>query len=207
MAATVDEISGGRLVLGLGAGDSPSEHRAFGYATDHWVGRFEEALTIIRALLRDGSCDFAGTYYEVHECRLRPPAPRAGGPPILIAAQGTGRRMLRLTAQHADLWNAFLVYARSLPDALPPLQAIVDAACAAHGRDPATLARTAGVRVALLGEHVPVGTPISGSAEAIAETLRGFAGAGAAAVQLLLTPNTLAGLEAFALVLEHLDRG
>ncbi len=75
MADTVDEISGGRLILGLGAGYHAFEFRAFGYPADRLFGRFEEALTIIRGLLRDGHVDFAGSYYQAHDCELRPRGP------------------------------------------------------------------------------------------------------------------------------------
>ena len=133
MADTVEEISGGRLILGLGAGDSAFEHRAYGYPFDHRVSRFEEALTIIRTLLREGQCDFAGTYYQVRDCELRPRGPRRQGPPILIGTLATGRRMLRLVVEQADLWNGWLAAGRSLPDVLPPVLAAVDRACAEHG--------------------------------------------------------------------------
>ena len=207
MADTLDELSGGRLILGLGAGDSGFEHRAFGYPYDHKVGRFEEALTIIRALLREGSCDFAGTYYQARECELRPRGPRPHGPPLLLGALAAGRRMLRLTAQYADLWNGWLVFGRNYADVVPPLRQAVDEACRRHGRDPATLGRTASVRVAMLGELPPFGEPIQGGPEEVAAALRAFAGEGVSHVQVWLTPNTLGAVEAFAPVLELLDRG
>src|SRR6266849_4021848 len=96
IADTVDEISGGRLILGLGAGWHEPEYPAFGYRFDHRVSRFEEALTIIHGLLRHGKIDFAGIYYSARECELRPRGPRPSGPPILIGS--TGQRMLRLLA-------------------------------------------------------------------------------------------------------------
>jgi alkanesulfonate monooxygenase SsuD/methylene tetrahydromethanopterin reductase-like flavin-dependent oxidoreductase (luciferase family) len=203
-ADTIDEISGGRLILGLGAGDSAFEHRAFGYPDDHRIGRFEEALTIIRALLRTGVSDFAGTYYQTRACELRPRGPRPQGPPLLIGALGSGRRMLRLTAQYADMWNVWLAFTRSHPDALPPLRAVLDAACLAYNRDPATLARTVTVRVALRGEHVS--GAIEGSPDAIAAALAAFAREGVSHIQVWLAPNTLAGLEAFAPVFARLDQ-
>src|SRR5262249_18256567 len=104
MADTIDEISGGRLIVGLGAGWDGPENRAFDMKTDHRVDRFEEALQIIKPLLRTGRVDFAGKYYQAGECELRPRGPRPGGPPILIGAKGP--RMLRLAATYADLWNA-----------------------------------------------------------------------------------------------------
>src|SRR5918995_2574630 len=76
IASTVDEISGGRLVLGLGAGWAESEFRAFGVPFDHRVSRFEEAIQIIAGLLRDGRVDFEGAYYQARDCELRPPGPR-----------------------------------------------------------------------------------------------------------------------------------
>src|SRR5881227_1304251 len=96
MADTIDEISGGRLIIGLGAGWDGPENRAFDIKSDHRVDRFEEALQILVPLLRTGRVDFAGTYYQARDCELRPRGPRIGGPPILIGARGP--RMLRLAA-------------------------------------------------------------------------------------------------------------
>ena len=214
IAATIDEISGGRLILGLGAGWHEPEFSAYGYPFDHRVSRFEEALTIIRSLLRDGRVDFEGTYYEARECELRPRGPRPSGPPILIGALGTGERMLRLAARDADLWNAWLTWGRSWPDAIPPLRALVDDACAAVGRDPSSLGRTVALlvevphRAARLTLTSPTGSgePLSGSPEAIAEALRGFAREGISHVQIVHAPNSVAGIEAMAPVLELLDR-
>src|SRR5215471_9977214 len=96
MTDTLDEISGGRLILGLGAGYHEREYRAFGYPFDHRVSRFEEALKIIQPLLRRGAVDFQGKYYKARECELRPRGPRRQGPPILIGAPPRLPRMLRL---------------------------------------------------------------------------------------------------------------
>lgn len=208
MAETLDTISGGRLILGLGSGDVAHEFHAFGFPFDHAVSRFEEAVRIITSLLREGYCDFHGTYYEVNDLTLEPRGPRPGGPPILIGTLLTGTRMLRLTAQYADLWNGFLCYGRNWPDVLPPLHAAIDAACIRHGRDPATLGRTLGLRVALLGEQIAGGVePIEGTPGQIADALCAYARGGVSHVQVWLTPRTLAGIEAFAPVLEELDRG
>ncbi|HEY7828838.1 MAG TPA: LLM class flavin-dependent oxidoreductase, partial [Candidatus Limnocylindrales bacterium] len=93
-AATVDEISGGRLILGLGAGWNETEYRAFGFPFDHRISRFEEAFTIIRTLLAEGSIDFEGTYYQVRDCELLPRSSRPGGPPLLLGS--SGERMLAI---------------------------------------------------------------------------------------------------------------
>ena len=173
MVDAVDEISNGRLILGIGAGGLEYEHRAFGFPWERRVARFEEALHILVPLLREGRVDFQGEYYTLRECELRPRGPQATGPPLLIGALQNAPRMLRLTAQYADMWQAFLAFGRSVPDVVPPLRAAVDAACLKVGRDPATLARTLTVTVALDGPqryYFGAEEPIRGSAEEIAST-------------------------------------
>lgn len=205
---TVDAISGGRVILGLGSGDVAYEHYAFGFPFDHAVSRFEEAVHITTTLLREGHCDFQGTYYQVHDAVIEPRGPRPKGPPIMIGTLATGKRMLRIAAQYADLWNGWLGHSRSWPDVLPPLREAVDAACMRVGRDPATLQRTIVARVALLGEQIIGGVdPLTGTPEQIADAFRAYAREGITHVQVLLAPNTLAGIEAFAPVLAELDRG
>jgi alkanesulfonate monooxygenase SsuD/methylene tetrahydromethanopterin reductase-like flavin-dependent oxidoreductase (luciferase family) len=213
MADTVDEISGGRLILGLGAGYHDFEYRAFGYPVDHKVRRFEEAVQIISTLLREGAVDFEGTYHQARGCELRPRGPRPTGPPVLIGAGG--ERMLAATARHADLWNNPFV---NRVEELAPLRAAVDAACLKAGRDPSTLARTVGLVVDLPGAadsqvdwvrqfRAQPGPPVVGPPEELAALLRAYAREGISHVQLFLEPNNLAGIEAFAPVLELLDRG
>lgn len=205
IASTVDEISGGRLILGLGAGWHEPEYAAFGYPFDHRVGRFAEALQIIAPLLREGHVDFAGRYYTARDCELRPRGPRPGGPPLMIGT--TGARMLRLTAEYADIWNA---WGLNTPEQVTAAQAQVDTACAEIGRDPATLARSCSLLIDLPGR---AGRPretepfLVGSPPEIAATLRQHAALGISHVQVVLDPNTLAGIEHFAPVLALLDRG
>lgn len=207
MAETIDDISGGRVILGLGAGDAEWEHFAFGFPYDHRVSRFAEALSIIQPLLRGESVDREGTYYRVQDCRSLPRGPRPDGPPVLIGSLGNGARMLRLIAQQADAWNGWLVHGSSWADAVPPLREVLDAACLEQGRDPATLVRTVAIRVAIAGHAAPTGDAITGSPAAIAEALRAHAREGIEHVQVWLTPDTVAGVEAFAPVLERLDHG
>ncbi len=140
MVSTVEEVSNGRLILGLGAGWHQPEFDAFGFPFDHKVDRFEEALQIIGPLLREGQVDFQGKYYSAPNCELRPRGPRPAGPPLLIGAFKP--RMLQLTARHADSWNTcWLGHAEALAEP----RAKMEAACAAEGRDPATLDVTVGV--------------------------------------------------------------
>jgi probable F420-dependent oxidoreductase len=195
MAVTLDEISGGRVILGLGAGWHQPEFEAFGIPFDHKVDRFEETLQIIVPLLREGRVSFEGTHYRAVDCEIVPRGPRPQGPPVLIAAFGP--RMLRLTARYADYWNtAWLGSAGPLVER----RFALEAACAAEGRDPATLAVTVGVNV---DYSVPAGsaqTPASGqqalcgSPEEIASGLRGYAEAGVAHVVCALAPPNAASL-------------
>ncbi len=213
MADTVDEVSGGRLTLGLGAGSLPAEFAAFGYPADHRVDRFEEALMIIRGLLRDGRVDFAGRYSQARECELRPRGPRPGGPPILVAARNP--RMDRLAARHADAWNAAWP---NRADDLAPRLAAIDAACREVGREPASLERTVGMMIDLPGlgpsrdwlwatlVREP-NRPLTGSVGEIAAELQACADLGVTRAQVWLDPPDLAGVEAFAPVLECLRRG
>jgi len=205
MADTLDEISGGRLILGLGAGWNEPEFRAFGYPCDHRVDRLEEGLAIITSLLRTGRSDFHGAYYQTNDCELRPRGPRPGGPPLLIGTSSP--RMLRLTAKHADIWNVWFSQTGNDLERLKVLMQQVDAACEATGRDPATLQRTAAVKVEI-GPHEPSAMsapPLRGSHEELANQLRGYASAGVSHVQLWIEPNTGDGYEAFAPVLALLN--
>ena len=132
-AATLDEVSGGRFVLGLGAGWNEAEFRAFGFPHDHLVGRFEEAFTIIRTLLREGAIDFEGRWYQVRDCELRPRGPRPSGPPLMIGSKGP--RMLRATMAHADSWNAWYNDIENRPGGVAAVRALVDGAVAQEGPD------------------------------------------------------------------------
>lgn len=212
MAATVDEISGGRLVLGLGAGWNETEFRAFGFPFDHRIDRFEEAFTIVRTLLRDGAIDFDGRYFQARDCELLPRPARPGGPPLLIGSRG--ERMLRITLPHVDAWNVWFKDTANSPAGVPPLRDLVDGICREVGRDPAAVERTVAVQVRLAGGTGRVqgdyakaeAEPLTGTPEVMAEELRAYAREGIAEVQLVLDPISLASIEEFASVLERLDR-
>jgi probable F420-dependent oxidoreductase len=201
---TIEEISGGRLILGLGAGWHEPEFTAFGYPFDHRASRFEEAFTILRGLLREGRVDFEGRFHQAPDCALLPRGPRPSGPPLMIGTRG--ERMLRLTAEHADLWNG--CWFRD-PSAVAPQLELVDAACAAVGREPTSLGRTGGVRLDLpdrTGKGAGAPAPLIESPAQAADLLRGYAATGLTHVQVWLDPRTPASVEALAPTLELLDR-
>lgn len=188
MAATLDEVSGGRLILGLGCGWHEPEFDAFGYPFDHRVGRFSEALEIILPMLRTGTASIEGRWHAARDAALTPRGPRPEGPPILIA--GKQPRMLELVARHADQWNAAWYghpdEAHELRERLERLREALDAA----GRDPATLELTAGVFVAVADDADAPESAMRGSIEDIADALAGYAELGISHLIVHLWPRT-----------------
>jgi len=205
MATTADEVSHGRVILGIGAGWNEPEYQACGLPFDRRVDRFEEALQILRPLLREGHVDFAGKYYQAANSDNVPAGPRPAGPPLLVG--GEGPRMLRLTAQHADLWNTgYLGSAETMAEPL----ARIEAACREVGRDPATLGITA-----LIGLWFPdlqaekpgfFNNPLTGTAQEIAAAMRDYAELGVRHIMFQCSPYTAEARQRLAEAL-HLYRG
>ena len=216
MADTVDEISGGRLILGVGTGYHEVEYRAFGYPYDHRYSRFAEAIQIVSALLKTGEVDFDGTYYQARDCVLKPRGPRPEGPPIMVGTKGP--KMLRLTAKYCDIWNVYWTSTNNTPDGVPPLRELVDEACVEVGRDPATLQRTVSVLVAEPDADpwwntLPTGhdykplEPLVGEPAEIAEGLSAYRAEGIAHVQVSIDNISTGAIERFAPALELLRKG
>lgn len=210
-AATIDEISGGRLVLGLGAGWNEAEYRAYGYPFDRRVSRFEEAFTIIRRLLRGERVDHHGAFYELEDCILLPRGPRPEGPPLMVGSMG--ERMLAITLPHVQAWNAWFTWFGNDIAGYRELRDRIDAACVAAGRDPASVERTVALFIRfpdgqgrqlgdLSGPDVPA---IDGDPATVAATLRAFAAEGVGHVQLVLDPITVETVAALAPALRLLD--
>lgn len=210
-AATIDAISGGRLVLGLGAGWNELEFRAFGLPYDHRVSRFEEAFTIIRSLLRHGHVDFDGTYYRLADCTLDPAPVRPGGPPLMLGS--VGPRMMRIALPHVNAWNVWWTDYGNTPEGFAAVRERVEAAAAEAGRQPGEVAATAAMMVQLPGgvaepELGPAGDPVPpvrGSIADIAGHIDAMARAGATHVQLVVDPITVASIETLAGVLAGTD--
>jgi len=204
MTETIEEISGGRFILGVGAGWHEPEYDAYGLPFDHRVGRFEDSITILDGLLRTGRSTHAGTWFQTDDAISQPRGPRAenGGPPILVGS--SGERMLRSVAVHADAWNTVW---HSDPEATHAPLAALDAACRAAGRDPQTIVKTAGGNIALQGYTGTRANPITGSPAEIAERLRGFRALGFRHFVAGIDPCTPATIAEFQAVTEFLDRG
>ena len=188
-AATVDEIAGGRLVFGVGAGWNLPEFEAFGFPFDHRVGRFEEAFEVVRRLLGGERVTFAGRWHRVDDAVLLPrPARR---PTLMVGSNG--ERMLSATLPHVDAWNTWYDGYGNTPEGFAALNDRIDAACEHAGRDPATVAGSACVLVRLAGGAAerpddPAVTPLVGDAADAA--VRAFADAGAHEVIFVCDPIT-----------------
>ena len=197
MAATLDDVSGGRLILGLGCGWHDPEYEAFGFPTDHKVGRFEEALDVIEPLLRGETVTLDGRWIQVRQAHLVPP-PARPDIPILVASKGP--RMLDLTARRAQAWNAAW-FAGPTEERVVTRLAAIRAACEAAGRDPASLELTVGIEVRPAGGPAgPDDDPralFTGSEAELADLLRSWEAAGFGHVIAYLSPSTPDVLEWF----------
>lgn len=208
MAETLDEVSGGRFILGLGAGWNEPEFEAFGFPFERRFDRFEESLRIITALLREGRADVDGRFVRAIGARLRPRGPRPAGLEVMVG--GTGPRILRLTAELADHWNG----GARTPEETELLLREVDGACRAAGRDRATLRRSVEMIVRVLpadpgeprdgGDGDDAGL-VSGDTATIARAIRRYAALGIDHLQVQLRPNTVGAVEAFGSVIAALE--
>jgi probable F420-dependent oxidoreductase len=210
MAAELDEVSGGRLILGLGCGWHQPEFDAFGYPFEHRVSRFDEGLRVLVPLLREGRVSFAGRYHRAVDAELRPRPIRDGGPPILIA--GKRPRMLELVARHADQWNAAWYGHPDKAHELRERLANLHAALRAAHRDPATLEITVGIFVAFEGAAPDAPErAIRGSLDEVADALAGYAALGAKHLIAHVFPRTAIAVhqlgEAAALARERVAAG
>jgi len=144
-AATVDQISGGRLNFGIGAGWNEREHRAYGIPfppAPERVKRLDEACAIFRRLWTEPAPSFAGQYYQIEQAYSEPKPLQRPHPPITIGAAGE-QRMLRVVASHADRWSAMA----ATPEEFRRKSAVLDQHCAEIGREPSTIVRSAMIMV------------------------------------------------------------
>ncbi|HRA47101.1 MAG TPA: LLM class flavin-dependent oxidoreductase [Thermomicrobiales bacterium] len=202
MTETIEEISGGRFVLGVGAGWHQPEYDAYGLPFDHRYGRFEDAFTILEPLLRTGRADHQGTYFSATDAINIPRGPRAeqGGPPILFGTKG--EKMVELTARFADAWNTSWY---GTPEDGADSRAAMLATCARVGRDPQTLVKTVGINVALTGGEGQPGKFMAGTPAEIAAGLRAFADAGYDHLIAGIEPCTVESIAEFAEALALYD--
>jgi alkanesulfonate monooxygenase SsuD/methylene tetrahydromethanopterin reductase-like flavin-dependent oxidoreductase (luciferase family) len=209
LAATVDAISGGRLVLGLGAGWNEREYAAYGFPFDHRVSRFAEAFTIVRELVRTGRSDFHGSYYEVSDGILSPMPVRPGGPPLMLGS--ISPRMLRIGLPHVDAWNVWWSDYRNEVAGFAAVHARVAEALDAAGRAPGEVQATAAVFVhlpggvgRLAGETNEDPTIRAVPVDGLADHLCALDAAGADQLQLVLDPITVESIETVGQIVRSL---
>lgn len=200
-AETLDEISGGRFVLGLGAGHAGGATR-FGYPTDKRVSRYLEASEIIVPLLRgETDVSFSGTFHHAEGADVRPRGPRPGRIPLMMG--GHSIRTMTAAVAHADTWSAFATES-SAPEAFVALTAQLDQLCEDAGRDPNSIGRSVGVFVepgeTKLAEASGLGEAITGSTDHITETIARFATVGVTRVEVMPWPPTTNTIEQLASV-------
>ena len=184
IAAGIDQVSGGRLVLGLGAGWQENEHRAYGiplFSTGERLDRFEEACTIVKSLLTQPRTTFKGTYYEVTDAPCDP-KPVQDPLPLLVGGGGE-KKTLRTAAKHADEWNIW-----STPEVLAAKREVLHRHCADIGRDPSEIAVSTQAMVFLSTDEAwlkgkreadPSGQSVIGTPAEVVEILGAYRDAGA----------------------------
>jgi probable F420-dependent oxidoreductase len=191
-AATVDELSGGRLVFGVGAGWNRTEFDAFGIPFDHRASRFDEAFEVIRRLLGGERVTLEGRFHQVRDARLLPQPSRR--PTLMVGS--TGERVLAATLPHVETWNTWYDWYGNTAEGFAAKIRGIDEACERAGREPSTLARSACVLVRLgdtaeRREEEGV-TPLTG--DDAGAGLRALAEAGADELILVLDPITEASI-------------
>ncbi len=185
MAASIDEVSGGRFTLGLGAGWNEPEFRAFGFPFDRTVSRFEESFEIVRGLLAGEHVTFNGEFHSVEDAILLPPPRRTV--PIMLGSNGA--RMLGIALPHVDAWNTWFSSYGNTVEGFANLRGDIDGACVRAGRDPAELTHSACVLVRVgdgSGERPDDVPPVP--LKDLASHLRLLAEAGADEAILVLDP-------------------
>lgn len=210
MAATVDAVSNGRLLLGVGAGWNEREYRAFGLPFGRRVDRFEEAFGVLRRLLAGETVTHEGEFSHHERCVIDPPFVSAGGPRLLVGS--IGPRMLSITLPHVQMWNVWWSQYGNTPEGFARVAAQVAEVAERVGVDPSSVEATAAVYVqAPGGKGRTMGdpemarmTPLSGSAAGLAEQLAAFGEAGARHLQLVVDPITVGSIEWLGEVAAHL---
>jgi probable F420-dependent oxidoreductase len=189
MAATIDEVSGGRFVLGLGAGWQEQEFAAFGLPYDRRVARFEEAFAIVRGLLAGERVTVDGRYWQARNAVLLPPPARRT--PLMIGSNGP--RVLGIALPHVDAWNTWYTDFGNTAEGFAELNERISAAARDAGRPPDEVERSACVLVVLdrsSPERPLEVPPLEGAPDRIAERLRELADAGADEAILVVSPIT-----------------
>lgn len=206
MAAALDDLSGGRLTLGIGAGWQEREHMNYGWdllEKKERFNRFEEGLEVITRLLKsDNPVNFSGNYFHVHEAIVLPRPQRPGGPPVLVGGNG-GQRTLPLVARYADEWNSFMI-----PQAeFSRLNSLLEGYLAVQGRQPGEVRRSmmTGCIFGIDHEAVEIKVNLRSNGQRSAEDMRQRGMVVGTAEEIVEQCRQLAGLGVQRLMLQWLD--
>ncbi len=208
VADTIDEISGGRFIFGLGAGHAGSQGAAFGFPADKTISRYEEALEIIVPLLRQSDeITFEGEFHRVDGLASQPKGPRPGGIPLMLA--GHGPRTVGLAVEHGDIWSAYATESSLAADFEDRFR-LLEEVCSEKGRESGSIGKSVGVFVETPGtpvkaEDVGLGVPLRGTADEVAERVHDLAALGATMIELNPFPEGREGIEFAGAVLDVLD--
>ncbi|MEJ7838732.1 MAG: LLM class flavin-dependent oxidoreductase [Thermomicrobiales bacterium] len=207
MAATIDQISNGRFILGIGSGWNRAEYLGYGFPYDRRVDRFEESFAVIRQFLETGACTYSGEFFEIENGLLFPKVVRKSGPPMMVGSHG--KRMLSITLPHVQMWNAWFADYDNDRARLPQLLAKIETACELVDRDPATLEKTICPLITLRNGDSQASTGRSPATlirgndpAALVEEFNAYAELGIAHLQLVLDPITEASIEQVARSIE-----
>jgi probable F420-dependent oxidoreductase len=204
MAATIDEVSGGRFMLGLGAGWNEAEFAAFGLPYDRRVSRFAESFEVIRGLLAGERVTLDGRFHQTDDLVLLPPPARRV--PIMIGSNGP--RMLGIALPHADAWNTWYDDYGNSVEGFEALNARISDAARSAGREPDQISRSVCVLVTVGGAGERPADPAVPAvpAERLIEHLIGLFTAGADEAILVVDPITEASIAQLAPLLDSWDR-
>jgi alkanesulfonate monooxygenase SsuD/methylene tetrahydromethanopterin reductase-like flavin-dependent oxidoreductase (luciferase family) len=198
VAETIDEISGGRFILGYGAGHAGRQGEAFGFPPDKTVGRYEEAVSIVTDLLRKGESTFSGEYHSTMRQTSAPLGPRPGSIPLVLG--GHGPRTMRLAAKHADIWSAYVTES-SLAEAFAPMVERLDVICKTQSREPSTLGRSIGIFVRppdTPADLPTLGPSLDGSEDEIVSGIEQFVAIGATQIEIMVPGDMASAFERLA---------
>ena len=206
MAETLDEVSGGRVILGIGAGWNEPEFTSYNFPWERRFDRFEEGLRIVVGMLRNGRATVDGRHERAASARIEPRGPRPEGLTVMVGAGGP--RMLRLTAELADEWNAGMRTPGEFAEGCAELDVALDAV----GRDRSSIRRSVEAMVRPGGAVPTAGAddlgsgdqPLSGPPEEIARVIERYRELGADHIQVQLRPNRVETIAALGPVIEHL---
>lgn len=202
---TLDEVSGGRFIFGLGSGHAGDQGETFGFPPDKTVGRFEDALEILVPALRGEVVTHDGPFHNATKLESRPRGPSNGSVQLMMGAHGP--RTMGLAVKYADTWSCYAT-TTSYPDGFAEMMTLFEQVVDESDRDPDTIGRSVGVFVeptaVRSAESLGFGRPIAGSTDEIVDAIGGLFALGFSRIEVIPWPNEPKTVEALVPVLGQL---